>query len=242
MSHPIDQHKATQWPWDLRLLATAYVVGVAFLHQYVYWSSFAVNILEQATLFDLAKFTVWPLVGALTATPLVFGIINLIDEAVDKKSRVSAVILVLGSIVPIAVSAYQADPLLYLLIASAAASALYAVLISQGIDPFKQYFSRQPARRLILMTLIYLPLVSAASAGWRAELVHQGKKVELAHLPLDVLSAHGVMPDQKLTYLGSTENYAFFWIDGGPTVLRVRTDAMSGFRIKPIGRGEATKR
>lgn len=234
MTNPPDPQEGTRWRWDLRLLATAYAVGVAFLHQFIYWNTFSVNILEHSTVLDLAKFTVWPLMGALTATPLVFQFIHIIDEAVATKNKVTALIAMLSFVLPIGISIYHKEPLLYLIGAGAVACALYAFLIYQKVDPFKQYIDNPAARRFMLMTLIYLPLISAASAMWRAELVHQGKKVERAYLPADVLNIHDLSPDQILTYLGSTEDYAFFWIDSGPGVLRIRTDTMSGFRIKPI--------
>jgi hypothetical protein len=237
MSDATDSPAGNSRPWDLRLLATAYVLGVAFLHQYIYWSAFSVNILEHATLFDLAKYTVWPLFGALTTGPLVLQLIHVIDEAIDKKSKVSLVIVLLAVLVPLAITIYMHDPLAYLIGAGGAAAALYTLLVANDVDPFTKYFDTRSSRRTVLFTLIFLPLFSAAAGAWRAELVKQGKSFEQAFLPADTLAAQGLTPNQKLIYLGSTADYAFFWIDGGPTVLNVRADSISGFRLRHIQAG-----
>jgi hypothetical protein len=154
VSDATDPPEGARQQWDLRLLATAYVIGVAFLHQYIYWSTFSVNILEHATLFDLAKYTVWPLFGALTTGPLVLQLIHVIDEAIDKKSKVSLVIVLLAILVPLAITIYKHDPLAYLIGAGGAAAALYALLVSNDVDPFKKYFRCRSFQEVLRHALI----------------------------------------------------------------------------------------
>lgn len=216
---------------------TMYGIVVALLNQIGYWSHFSINILEHATIWDVAKFSVLPLA---TSSAVILGMLNtgsVIAEFTDPK-RTSTGWRVGGAITMIFVSltsAFLDHPVSTPTSVAIGGSVLLTGMLQWiGFDPFARVVPGKKVRDVCLFLVIFLPLMSLALGMQRALRIEHGRAGELAKLPQEILSVHGMSQADRLIYLGATDDYTFLLVAYSGDVMILRADAVSGVRLSAV--------
>lgn len=217
-------------------------IVVALLNQIGYWSHFDINILEHATVWDVAKFSILPLATTGVAFVGMFSLGSVVSEFTDRNRtstrwRVFGVALIaLTSLAPMFLNDRAAIPTSF---AIGGTVLLTGIMLHAGFDPFANYIRNRNTRDMALFLVIFLPAMSLAIGMQRAVRVEQGKAGQVARLPSDVLAAHGLTQLDSLRYLGATEDYTFLLIADKGVVLVLRADSFSGMSLSSIQRSDS---
>lgn len=229
---------------------SAYIIALALIQQIGFWNSFDVNILQYATLTDMAKYSVWPLlsVGTLLALSIVTqGMAFFAREewkrAVDADEappvgvrgfiRRHFLVLVLLLLLGGAVSAASFDePNGWSALAVALGLNVYAASLVVKFDPLKKFVRDDVTRKLVTFFLLIAPFAMWGIGKQRAADITAGRQYAEATVPLDVLTQSGLEARQELRYLGSTADYSLFLLHPQEVVWILRNDSFTAMTLR----------
>lgn len=226
---------------------SAYAFVTTFAYNFAYWGSFDINILQLASISDVATLAVWPLVGALVG--LTLGV--MIGFSGDVKARTP--VLSKGGRFPrlrAIANRYRHFGLMWLLfvgntilffshhiparwvsLAAVVALTLTAVVVGNGFhDVMKYWFPPGWSHPTGAFMVILLPCISAGVGMMNAEQIRNGEE----YTRVEITGA-GIKPrSEELRLLGSTSRYTILLLNGGPDVWIASNDLLSSYTVRRV--------
>ncbi len=155
---------------NFKLFVPAYVLIVAALYHYSYWSKFGVNILEFTSVQDLASMAVFPFVASIAGL-LIGNVISIAQSAITSgKTQLIAFVVLM---VFFGIWMVFGAGLAFLL-----AAFLITIILASGrvsVDPISEYLKHDSVRRLAIgWAILIIPAMAFSHGGLRADKILDG--------------------------------------------------------------------
>lgn len=228
-----------------RLLSIASIAAgsVGFIYLWAYWKRFGINFLEFATLADIIRLSLLPVVGATLFSALVQTVSLTLDvnireapPAQEKKPQsrrafwiwaaiYSAALIIFGY--ALWATFYDDRPRELLSIG------LGVSLVSVGLlaDNHVKLFNLSVRQTCTVAFLaLYLPIVAYGTGAVRAKAIAERTASPYRYADAPIWSGGKVLVNSGSRYLGALGSYAFFWTDRD-TVLVARWEDVAPLEL-----------